>query len=331
MGAKVVIVSASILAAGIVLLFLLLVFRRFLSEKTKARRDQRATAITRTYLQRVSGQRVEDQTNWSRRIRLDAISRILPLLRGGERKRLLQIAELDGVLAHTIRNSYSLYRSERINAVHLLQRFGSEVCVARLRQLMAHDSSQRVRIEAAFALGANGVLPPPRETLRLLEALDRPPTRLDVALLRATAPIYPEQMVMLLDDELPVDWRAKVIDSLGWSGDMGVIDLLETTSSDPDPEIRGAVLRASGKLGHPAAAKWVVPHLNDPISSVRLQAIAAAVELGLRGALSDLRRLRGDDELWVRLRAEQAIERLEPEGSLAVLNDPPVSLQETFG
>lgn len=310
-GFNTVIIGTAILAAGIFVLFMILVLRRFLSERNKARRDRRATAITRSYLQRVSGQRVEDQTDWSRRIRLDAIRRILPLLRGGERKRLLQIAELDGVLAQTIRNSHSIYGAERINAIHLLQRFGSEVCIARLRQLMAHDKSLRVRLEAAFALGANGALPPPRETLRILHAIDRAPTRLDVALLRATAPLYPEQMVLLLEDDLPADWRAKIIDALGWSGDMSMIELLAGFAVDPESEIRCAALRAAGKFGHPAAAKWIVRSFADPVAAVRLQAIAAAVELGLREALPELQRLRGDGELWVRLRAEQALDRLD--------------------
>lgn len=308
-----VVAGTTILAAAILILFLILVLRRFLSEKNKAKRDRRDAAITRSYLQRVAGHKVDETTSWNRNFKLSAVTRILPLLRGGERARLLQIAELDGVLAETIRNSHSLRRSERISAIHFLQRFGSEVCVGRLRQLMVRDSDPRVQLEAAFALAANGALPPPRETLRILKALTRQPTRLDIALLRATAPHYTEQMVLLLDDDLPGEWRARIIDSLGWSGDMGIVDLLERAAPDPDPEIRCAVLRASGKLGHPAAARWIIESLSDPVASVRLQAIAASMELGLRQALPQLAEMRQDEKLWVRLRAEEAVDRLAPQ------------------
>lgn len=307
-----VVFGTTLCALVVSFLFLVLVFRRYLSERNKARLDERDTLITRNYLQRVAGQKVEYR-RWPTKAKLEAISRILPLLRGKEKARLLQIAELDGVLANTVRNSRSIYRSERINAIHLLQRFGSEVCIGRLRELMARDRDPKVRLEAAFALAANSALPPPRETLRLLKALSRQPTRLDMALLRSTAPLFPEQMALLLEDELEVAWHAQIIDALGWSGDMTVVDALEKAASSAEPEIRCAALRSSAKLGHPIAARWVLAGLIDPVTSVRLQAIAASRQLGLRDAVPELSRLRTDEQLWVRLRAEQALEHLAPE------------------
>ncbi len=307
-----IVLGTSICALAICMVFMVLVLRRYLAELNRARRDERDTQITRNYLQRVAGQKVDVSTNWGRNTRRAAISRILPLLRGGERTRLLQIAELDGVLAETLRKSHGVYRKERIDAIHLLQRFGSEVCIARLRELMARDGNLKVRLEAAFALAANDALPPPRETLRLIRAMERQPTRLDIALLRSTAPLYPEQMILLLDDDLPDRWRVHLIDAIGWSGDMSVIGILEQAASHSNPEIRGAALRASARLGHPGAAQWVVAALVDPVISVRLQAISASVRLGLRSAIPQLSQLTGDPELWVKLRAEQAIEELTP-------------------
>ncbi|MFB0613748.1 HEAT repeat domain-containing protein [Aurantiacibacter poecillastricola] len=308
-----IVLGTTICAAGILVLFLLLVLRRYLEEHTRMRRDERDAAITRSYLQRVAGHRVDLADGWEREARLSAISRILPLLRGGEKTRLLQIAELDGVLDETVRKSRSIYRTERINAIHFLQRFGSEACIARLREIMARDRDPKVRLEAAFALASNGALPPPRETLRLLKGMHRKPTRLDIALLRATAPLYPEQMVMLLEDDLDVAWRSQIIDALGWSADMSIIDVLGRSAADPEPEIRSAALRASARLGHPVAARWVLAALQDPVTSVRLQAIAASRQLEIRDAVPELLRLCGDSQLWVRLRAEQALEHLAPE------------------
>lgn len=311
-----IVLGTSICALAIFFVFMLLVLRRFVAERQQSRRDERDATITRSYLQRVAGHKVAQSRQWDRKTRLAAISRILPLLRGGERTRLLQIAELDGALAETIRTSHSIYRTERINAIQLLQRFGSEVCIGRLRELMARDPSPRVRLEAAFALASNAALPPPREVLRLLNALSRPPTRLDIALLRSAAPLYPEQMVLLLlDDELDTAWRAYLIDALGWSGDMNMNAVLGTAAVDSEYEVRCAALRASARLGNPAAGRWVLAGLDDPIPAVRLQAIAASVELGLRDAVPQLTQLLDDERLWVRLRAEQALERLVPDDS----------------
>ena len=184
---------------------------------------------------------------------------------------------------------------------------------------MARDRSPRVQLEAAFALASNGALPPPRESLRILKALSRQPTRLDIALLRSTAPLFPDQMVLLLQDDLPSVWKAQIVDALGWSENMSVIEVLEGVAADPDPEIRCAMLRASARLGHPAASPWVMAALNDPITSVRLQGIAACIRLGLREAVPELSRLRTDEQLWVRLRAEQAVEDLAPEDATVQL------------
>ena len=305
-----IVLWTSVSAAAIVLVFLILVLRRYLAELNRERRDERDAGITRSYLQRVAGLKADDCKRWSRTAKLAAIKRIMPLLRGGERERLLQIAELDGVLAQTIRNSHGIYRTERINAIHMLQRFGSEVCVGRLRELMARDQSPRVRLEAAFALGTNGILPPPRETLRILGALNRQPTRLDIALLRSMAPLYPDQMSMLLEDDLDAAWRARIVDSLGWSEYMGAIEILKKYAAYPDPEIRCAVLRASAKLGHPAAAKIVFCGLGDTDYTVRLQSIEASVRLGLHDAVPQISKLCSDDHLWVRLSAKRALEKL---------------------
>lgn len=304
--------GTSIFSLAICMVFIALVLRRYLAERNRARRDARDTQITRDYLQRVAGNKVDLATNWGRKARRTAISRILPLLRGGEKTRLLQIAELDGVLADTLRKSHGLYAKERVNAIHLLQRFGSEVCIGRLRELMARDANMQVRLEAAFALAANDALPPPRETLRLIKALERQPTRLDIALLRSTAPLFPQQMILLLDDDLTDAWRALLVDAIGWSGDMGLIGTLEQAAVHASAEIRCAALRASAKLGHPGVAPWVMAALDDTVAAVRLQAISAVLRLGLRSALPQLSQLLRDPELWVKLRAEQAIEELMP-------------------
>ena len=299
------------MAVVVVVLFFLLVLRRYLAERRMAANKRIDAAITRSYLRRVAGHRPEaDEKGWTSRRRLAAVSHIQALLRGGERNRLMQIAELDGLLAATLRRSRSWRRSERVSAIRLLQRFGSEACIARLRQMLARDTSQRVKIEAAFALAAAYALPPPRETVRILKMTKRVPSKLDAALLRASAPEYPEQLALLLEDDLSPEWRAQVIDSLGWSGNIAFVGLLEEASRHEDAEVRCAAMRACAKLGHPGAGDFIKAALQDPAAKVRTQAVRACSALGLKGAVEDIRPLLADPELWVRLRAEQALEAL---------------------
>ncbi|MBL4791810.1 HEAT repeat domain-containing protein [Citromicrobium bathyomarinum] len=305
--------GSAAMAGVVVVIFLLLVLRRYLAERQVDANKRIDAAITRSYLRRVAGHRPEtDDAGWTDERRLAAVSQIQALLRGGERDRLMQIAELDGLLAATVRRSRRWRRSERVSAIRLLQRFGSELCIARLRELMARDRSPRVRVEAAFALAAAHALPPPRETMRILRMTDRAPSRLDSALLRASVPDYREQFVLLLEDDLPPVWRAQLIDALGWSGDVAVMPALEKAAGDEDPEVRGAALRASAKLGHPGGREWIMAALRDPDANVRVQAVKASEALGLRDAVPQIRDLREDSQLWVRLRAEQALEALDP-------------------
>ncbi|WP_137681320.1 HEAT repeat domain-containing protein [Aurantiacibacter suaedae] len=306
------IIGGSVWMAGVVIaIFGLLVLRRYIAERRMAANKRIDAAITRSYLRRVAGHRPEgDEKSWTGERRLAAVSQIQALLRGGERDRLMQIAELDGLLAATLRRSHSWRRSERVSAIRMLQRFGSEACVARLREMLARDHSQRVRVEAAFALAAAYALPPPRETMRILGMTARAPSKLDIALLRASAPEYPEQLALLLEDDLSPVWRAQVIDSLGWSGNVGFIGLLEEAARQEDVEVRCAAMRACAKLGHPGGREFIISALHDPAATVRTQAVSACSALGLKEAEGDIRRLLCDPELWVRLRAEQALEAL---------------------
>lgn len=305
------IVSAAV-ALAMLGFFAILLLRRWYQERRRDADRAKLAAITRSYMRRVAGHLDEDaSTGWSDDLRLAAVSHIHLLLRGGERHRLMQMAELDGLLRATLNRSRSWRPARRIDAVRLLQQFGSEACIARLREVFARDRNMAVRLEAAFALAAVHALPPPRETIRLLGMFDRKINRLDRALFRASAPDYPEQLAMLLDDPISQEHHALIIDALGWSGDASVLPLLEAASRSEHAEIRSAALQAAAQLALPSVEPWVLERLHDPVGFVRLQAANSCAALGLHQAIPDLRGLLGDESLWVRLRAEHALEVLE--------------------
>lgn len=304
---RISIVSAAILLA----FFVILLVRRWRLEGHEQAKMLKMAAITRSYLQRVGGFAVEATTErWSDDLRLAAISHLHLLLRGGERERLMQMAELDGLLRKTLRKSAHLMAERRIDAIRLLQQFGSEACIARLRELMTRDRNAAVRLEAAFALASLGALPPPRELIRILGLLKRPPNRLDSALLRSTAEHYAEHLRRILDEPMSHAHRAIIIDALGWSDDPSVLPTLERAAEHPSDELRSGALRAAARLGHPGAAPWVLRLLSDPVPFVRLQAVNCSADLQLTSAVPMLTAMLEDEDLWVRLRAEEALERM---------------------
>ena len=306
-----IIYLSTALALGMSATLALLLFRRWRLETKLAVEQGILAAITRSYLRRIVGEPdPEGSKTWSDRMRLRAIGHIHLLLRGGERERLMQLAELDGLLHIALRQSRRWRSAQRIDAVRLLRQFGSEACIGRLREIMARDRNQSVQLEAAFALAAVHALPPPRETIRLLDLFAREPNSLDVALLRASAPVYVEQMKLLLADALPPAWRIRLIDAIGWCGDMSIVPLLSESAASDCPEMRCAALRAAAKLGHPSAEPWVLRCLDDPVGIVRIQAANSCAALRLRSAVPQLTERLSDKDLWVRLRAQHALEVL---------------------
>lgn len=302
------------MASGMAALFGVLLFRRWREEAKARKAGDVLAAITRSYLRRVAGQLDNEASPaWTVDQRLAVVSHIRLLLRGGERDRLMQMAELDGLLRATLRKSRSWRAARRVDTIRQLQQFGSEACIARLREIFTSDRVGAVRLEAAFALASIKALPPPRETIRILGMFQRKSTRLDSALLRSSAPHYVDQLNLLLADPLPHAKRALIIDALGWSEDPSVLPTLERASRTDNPELRSAALRAAAKLGHPSAAEWVIDLLSDPVAFVRIQAVNSCAALGLRDAIPDLHRLMEDQDIWVRLRSEQALDVLEYE------------------
>lgn len=292
--------------------FALLVLRRWLTERRDPIYKGRQKAISRSYLQRVGGFDVEQSdVNWTVEERLQALSHLLLLLRGGDRGKLIQLAEIDGLLKAPLRQCKAWRAARRIDAVRTLQQYGGEAAIARLREVLRNDRNRTVRLNAAFALAGFQQLPPPRETIALIGMPASEPTRVDIAMLRALAPAYPAQMVHILGDVMSHARRAAIIDALGWSNDHSVIPTLERASSFENIEIRCSALRAAAKLGHPSVSEWVLKALEDSDPNVRIQAVNSCASLHLTQALPTLRSLANDPELWVRLRVEEAIPRLE--------------------
>lgn len=299
-------------------IFAALVCRRWITERREPATRSHQTAISRAYLQRIQGLQPDViNHHWTSNECMEAASHLLLLLRGGERETLVELAEQDGLLAGVLRRSHSWRAARRIDAIRILQQFGGELAEARLTAILGGDPHPIVRLNAAFALAQFGKLPPPRETMAMLGMPNRAPTRMDVAMLRAMAPEHAKELQDILFDIMPHARRAAIIDALGWSADPQVLPLLERAARFENVDIRCAALRAAAKLGNPSVRHWIIRALADEHPAVRTQAINSCASLALSDAEPALRLLAGDTDLWVRLRADEALHELAPEARLA--------------
>lgn len=291
-----------------------LILRRWHDERTAGRRDAIQRAITRHYLQQCAGSAQTDVTaqtsGWSRTARLQAATHLLQLLRGEEGKRLLRLVESEGLSDAALTRARSRRQTERVGAIRVLERFGSRNCTRALVILMANDPAAPVRLEAAGALARLDRLPSLRDTISLLDLYETRPTPLHRAIMRSLAPVRTPEFLGLLDVQLPPHLRMLLIDALGWSGQLDVLDTLCEASRDEHPLVRNAALQAAAQLGHAGRGEWVIAMLRDRDEAVRASAAKVCSRLGLRKAIDDLLLLQQDSSRWVAVQAGDALARL---------------------
>lgn len=307
-------IVSSAFAALMSLYLALLILRRWRSEFVAARRDAMQSTITRHYLRRAADPVIDyppaDDPGWPAALRLTAVSHLLLLLRGRERERLLETVDSEGLLDPWLRRAGRRRAATRAGAIRVLEQVGSPRAVRTLVGLMANDRSPTIRIEAAGALARLGHLPNVRDTVSLLGLRAGGTTRLHFAIMRSLAPRGWREMVEMLGEQPPASLRALLVDALGWSGELSVLEHVSGASSDPDPRVRSAALTAAQQLKHVRTAEWVIALLDDPDPSLRAQAALACGHLRLVAAVRRLRSLVNDQSLWVRMRAHEALAAL---------------------
>ena len=253
--------------------------------------------------------------------RLRAARRLIQLVRGDDRERLFEISEQAHLFDDALTQLDHRLEVRRIEGVRELELFGSPVCIEGLQRCLAYDISLDVRLQAAVALSNLGHLPECRELLAMLDLSERPLTRMHMGLFRSIAARDCAALVELGRDEAFRRQRPMLVDALGWTADFGVLATLARHSEDPDPEVRCAALRAARRIGHPAASSWIGALLLDPAEPVRIQAIQACGDLGLRDTVPILLSLAQSPSWWVRTRTAEAMAKLRTDGR-APAEDP---------
>ena len=175
--------------------------------------------------------------------------------------------------------------------------------VGPLIQILKNDPSDTVRAAAAEALGTFVLA---GELAELSPALAM---RAEDALL-----------AVLHADMEPVNVQAHALQSIAFSGEIGVRELIEDCYYSRDEEIRGAALRAMGRSADVRWRSTAQAELASPAAEMRAAAARACGELEARDALDELIALLSDDSKPVRLAAIFALGRLGGRQAREMLN-----------
>lgn len=301
-------------ALGMAALLLFLVIRRDRTERAEAQ----AAAMTKALIREIMGGEGEDALSGPafRKARtadkLAAIGRMIQLLRGEERNRLIVLVERHGLLKDALRKTHSTRRRTQVDAMRILGSVGGGHAVGMLLSVLHEDPHIDTRLEAASLLAQLDALPAPERLIEDLSLYESRITPLHRSLFRLIAVSHPAELLGLARaEQLPPAVRALVIDALGWTEDFAALPLLAAAANDPHAPVRLAALDSATRLGHPGSAGWIVRMLEDPEHPVRSRAIRACQIMRLTAALPLLSALRNDPSPWVRLRAQQAAQMLQ--------------------
>jgi len=240
-------------------------------------------------------------------------SRLLQLVRGDDRERLLTIADALHIPESGLADLRSGNAARRVDALRILERFPSDRVISAIHERMTGDPDAATRAEAAATLSRIGRPPSPAEVIDALDLRAQVPNLLHAAIFRASAPLYAGEIASLARETPSGALQSMLIEALGWSEDFAMLPDLARFAGAVTAETRIASLKAARHLGHPGVRDWVIPLLLDPDDNVRVQATRTCGQLGLTDAIPILAKLVENSSWWVRTRAAEALAILRPE------------------
>lgn len=316
--ASTIALASSLFALTMAAIMLALIVRRRQLELASAERSSDEMAASRYLMAALAGRDEQPAEPFDLGVERAAVTNLLRLVRGNDRAILLAIAERDDLFAETIADLTDRRPARRIDAMRLLEYYASPLCLSELGRILRTDRHPDVRLEAAAALARLGHLPPVDELIDALNLRRARLTRLHGALFRSLAERDAFRIVALAASADSIRLRPILVEALGWTGDMAMVQRLAGHAGDADPEVRCAAIRAARHIGHPAAGCWITPMLEDPVEAVRIQAAQTCGQLQVRDAIPGLERLATDPAWWVRTRARAALDLLRPHGRMSL-------------
>ena len=258
------------------------------------------------------------------------LTEIFEIVRGDGQLRLAELAEEAGIgdwIRLVLRKGPV---RDRLDAAEALIWFPSPKTTDALRVAVA-DVQDDVSFAAAATLAGLGSELTLDESL--LERLGRfgSSRRIELVLNRF-AEQRPDALVnVVLDETLSDRVRTAALDAVTMTGLPGTLDLLLSLESSGSADIRVAVARNLGTLGHPDAGPTIGRYLADERWEVRSKAAEAVGRLGAIDLGPALCALLLDENWWVRHRAGEALAKLGDLGIAALNEMAAIAAQTTLG
>ncbi|HAJ34091.1 MAG TPA: hypothetical protein DCL15_00145 [Chloroflexi bacterium] len=232
---------------------------------------------------------------------VDVVRRLWPGLAVESRRRVLEVllagadayldVDLDRFLAAILDDPEADLRQIALET--LAESEPAPEALGPIIQRLQRDEDDAVRAAAAAALGY----------YVLAGELDE----LDAALAMRAEEVL---LTVLTDPAEPIIVQRRALESIAYSGEIGVRQFIEDAYYSPYEELRLGALVAMGRSADIRWRRLARAELGNPSPAMRAEAAVACGELEARSALSDLLALLEDDEQIVRLAAIFALGRL---------------------
>ena len=239
-------------------------------------------------------------------------------LRGEERDRVAEIAEIAGIARTERRRLQRGLATARAEAAKNLGLLRVRAALAELLGRLCADAEPSVRLACTWAVGEIGG---PSAVQGLLARLDDPApgvVRRAQEVLLDAAPGAAREIVRHVRPTQSRTARYAAVELLGALRDPAASELLLGWADDSDAELRTRVAKAAAAIADPRFRETFRLLIRDPEWSVRCQAATGLGAIGATDAIAELRNALVDEAWWVRFNAASALAELGGAGRAAL-------------
>ena len=234
---------------------------------------------------------------------------VFEIVRGEGQQRLATLAEAAGIGDRLRRELATGPVRNRLAAAEGLAWFPSAATTEALGKAVL-DRNDDVCFTAATTLSALGSDLMFDEALIARLAQVNSSRRIELVLAQF-AQTRPEALLdLVVDTDRSDRIRTAGLDALTQTGIEGILDLILSQENSPSTDMRVAVARNLGSLGHPDGHGTIARYLSDERWEVRCKAAESVGRLGILDLGPQLCDLLLDDNWWVRHRAGEALAKL---------------------
>lgn len=242
---------------------------------------------------------------------------------------LFAFSDLSRSDAETVREHWALIPVDRrrlvVQNLTSLVKEGIEWHVGRMMRIALHDEDPTVRrlaIDALWEETSADLLGPLIDAVRRDEdeevraaaarALGEYVLAGELDELDAALAMRAEQVLLevLRDADEPLSIQCQALESIAYSGEVGVRQLIEDAYYSPHEPLRVSALAAMGRSADVHWRSYARAELQSPAAAMRAEAALACGELEARSAVDDLLLLLVDEEPSVRLAVITALGRI---------------------